>query len=632
MKENIMSIFMALLFLAVVFVCIYNYKIGSRWRLAMNLSTKKSDLTLSSKWIVVSCRNCSYEEIKYWANVSGWEVLVVGATKVPKGWPRSGVHFLGVDEQESLGYRISKNLPHTANSLKNIGYLYAIEQGAEWIYDTDSSILPYGLGLEQFDYTDEVSGDRFGCNHTERFSRPILFNPYRFFGKDHMWPRGFPLKYLQDHTNGPDRYCLCHKMRTAAVQHGLIHGNSDTDAIYRGIYIDTGRIVEFLDKWECVQEEISVCMILLAEEFRYQFPTRGNHTEYTVCEDIRGANCRRANVEFEAETSITAILDVLMKMPSPRQLAKSHAENRVLTDLEKSVLVITSNYPWNRTIGVLQRMYQPFFGLTIFCGPWFPEKYDDGAGEFPKMLHPFNYIHLTPTEMNKGYAAYYCLAKVKELRLTNVLGYYVMADDATFNFWNGIKPHRVMHPSGNLHHKADGWWNRPNGMEAALAARELFEQKYKFDPSVQAIWQQFERGLKLNNETTGNVSHVLTTADGWCVSDLYYIPSTGLDYYAGLMEVFFEANLFHEIAISKYLRSVPHERLNRSQFDHLYGPGGRSAWYKNYNGNLVMIHPIKLSFLGDVKQRKLFCDSVLVAFSQNLFGGDGNNATSEWNG
>ncbi|RCN35691.1 hypothetical protein ANCCAN_18452 [Ancylostoma caninum] len=71
------------------------------------------------------------------------------------------------------------------------------------------------------------------------------------------------------------------------------------------------------------------------------------------------------------------------------------------------------------------------------------------------------------------------------------------------------------------------------------------------------------------------------------------------------MEVFFEANLFHEIAISKYLRSVPHERLNRSQFDHLYGPGGRDAWHKNYNASLVMMHPIKLSFLGDVRQRKL---------------------------
>ncbi|KAL6737602.1 hypothetical protein Aduo_011229 [Ancylostoma duodenale] len=222
----------------------------------------------------------------------------------------------------------------------------------------------------------------------------------------------------------------------------------------------------------------------------------------------------------------------------------------------------------------------------------------------------------------------YCLAKVKELRLKNVLGYYFMAEDATFNFWNGINPLKDMHPSGNLNHRTDGWWTRPIGTEAALSARKLFEQKYKFDPSVQAIWQQFDRGLKENNETTGNASQVLTTADGWCVSDLYYVPSTGLDYYSGLMEIFFEANLFHEIAISKYLRSVPHEVLNSSQFDELYGPGGRDAWHTNYNAGLVMMHPMKLSLLGDVQQRKLFCDSVLVAFSRNLFYEDNENATS----
>ncbi|KHJ97956.1 hypothetical protein OESDEN_02061 [Oesophagostomum dentatum] len=53
-------------------------------------------------------------------------------------------------------------------------------------------------------------------------------------------------------------------------------------------------------------------------------------------------------------------------------------------------------------------------------------------------------------------------------------------------------------------------------------------------------------------------SQQLTKIDGWSVSDLYYIPTHLLDYHARLMEVFFEAELFHEIAISKYLHTVPH--------------------------------------------------------------------------
>ncbi|RCN48273.1 hypothetical protein ANCCAN_05688 [Ancylostoma caninum] len=173
-------------------------------------------------------------------------------------------------------------------------------------------------------------------------------------------------------------------------------------------------------------------------------------------------------------------------------------------------------------------MYQPYFGLTIFCGSWFPDQYDDDNENFPSMLHPFNYIHLTEAEMNKGYAAYYCMSKVKDLRLGNVLGYYVMADDTTFNFWHAVNPFLVMHPSGDLHRNSGIWWTAPvalsadvigvlfcscsmrkimdsnritaarnGGMKAALTANKLFTEVYKFDPSVQAIWHQFERGVSV---------------------------------------------------------------------------------------------------------------------------------------
>ncbi|EYC01549.1 hypothetical protein Y032_0106g3751 [Ancylostoma ceylanicum] len=59
-------------------------------------------------------------------------------------------------------------------------------------------------------------------------------------------------------------------------------------------------------------------------------------------------------------------------------------------------------------------------------------------------------------------------------------------------------------------------------------------------------------------------------------------------------------------------------RLHDSRFDYLYGPGGRGAWHNNYNDKLVMMHPIKFSFFADLRQRRLFCDSVLMAFSRNL--------------
>lgn len=39
-----------------------------------------------------------------------------------------------------------------------------------------------------------------------------------------------------------------------------------------------------------------------------------------------------------------------------------------------------------------------------------------------------------------------------------------MADDTTFNFWNGINPFLTMHPSGDRHRNSGVWWTEPVGM------------------------------------------------------------------------------------------------------------------------------------------------------------------------
>ncbi|RCN48278.1 hypothetical protein ANCCAN_05693 [Ancylostoma caninum] len=374
---------------------------------------------------------------------------------------------------------------------------------------------------------------------------PQLFNPYQFFGIRQMWPRGFPTTRLQNHTNGNEQMYLCHKMRSAAVQQGLVHNDPDVDAIFgllhadkktglneefnritppivleagqlichllrhwaiyepillsilkthffivqlfftlflpitvtsRDLYMKADAMLELLDKWECKHEEISECVVRLAEKFRernfwgsadveairkwisdlkkigYQFPPRVNQDYYGVSDNVttRGHNCRRINLEFEApyddleleltkksteklnalgdiadwcaEANYTGrfLEDLFNKMPSSSQLANLHANNEVLKNLSESVLIITNNYPWNHTIGLLQRMYQPYFGFTIFCGTWFPDKYSNE--HFPPMISPFNYINLSIEEMHKGYFAYYCLVKVKDMKLGQVKG------------------------------------------------------------------------------------------------------------------------------------------------------------------------------------------------------------------
>ncbi|EYC02173.1 hypothetical protein Y032_0101g3345 [Ancylostoma ceylanicum] len=95
-----------------------------------------------------------------------------------------------------------------------------------------------------------------------------------------------------------------------------------------------------------------------------------------------------------------------------------------------------------------------------------------------------------------------------------------------------------------------------SGCDAVKRAVHLFEEKYKNEKAVQAVWDQYQDGIS-KRFTEANASVQLGTEDGWIVSVLYYVPSSLLDYHASLMEIFFKAQVFHEIALSKYLYTVP---------------------------------------------------------------------------
>ncbi|KHJ94400.1 hypothetical protein OESDEN_05670 [Oesophagostomum dentatum] len=193
---------------------------------------------VSDKWIVVTSINYPSEDVKRLASLEDWNLVVVADKKTPKDWNHDGVHFLSMEQQENLGFRLSVVSPENSYTRKNIGYLYAIKNGARWIYDTDDDNKPYGRGLQQFDFKNFTSGLCYRRDTNGNDTQSKLFNPYRFFGNPEMWPRGFPLEYLRDHINGKDRLCLCSSMRTPAVQQGLVHKDPDVDAIYRLLHAD----------------------------------------------------------------------------------------------------------------------------------------------------------------------------------------------------------------------------------------------------------------------------------------------------------------------------------------------------------------------------------------------------------
>lgn len=66
-------------------------------------------------------------------------MVVVADTKSPKEWTCGSCVYLSVEDQQCLNYDIMKVTPYKAYTRKNIGYLWAIQQGATKVFDTDGN-------------------------------------------------------------------------------------------------------------------------------------------------------------------------------------------------------------------------------------------------------------------------------------------------------------------------------------------------------------------------------------------------------------------------------------------------------------------------------------------------------------
>lgn len=172
------------------------------------------------KYIIITTINPKTEGIALFEQKSDWNIVVIGDKKSKPIPSSSNLTFLSVEDQSELGYEFARLCPFNHYARKNIGYLYAIEHGAELIYDTDDDNLPYDTwGNLEFKSSYEYSSD-------ERW-----INAYNYFTDSHIWPRGFPL----DEINRNNNEQTVSKINPVdiGVWQGLADIDPDVDAIYR---------------------------------------------------------------------------------------------------------------------------------------------------------------------------------------------------------------------------------------------------------------------------------------------------------------------------------------------------------------------------------------------------------------
>ena len=90
--------------------------------------------------------------------------------------------------------------------------MYAIENGAKYIYDTDDDNAPIHNLIDYFYFDEYDYGLIFDCKNSSQF-----INPYAHFGQPLIWPRGYALVDID--TNHNNSY-ICGKRKTSTVQQG----------------------------------------------------------------------------------------------------------------------------------------------------------------------------------------------------------------------------------------------------------------------------------------------------------------------------------------------------------------------------------------------------------------------------
>tara|TARA_R100000808_G_scaffold24932_1_gene59557 strand:+ start:35405 stop:36370 length:966 start_codon:yes stop_codon:yes gene_type:complete len=171
------------------------------------------------KCIIITTINEPNKCIEAFAK-SEYDLIVVGDLKTSESSyrQRNDLTFLGLEEQEEVSSKLSKLIPNNHYCRKNLGYLYAIQNGYKIIAETDDDNIPY----------------KSWGNYEKYSTSKVLVSPERpntlkEFTSKKIWPRGYDLSLV----NKRQRHVYEENDAPVHVWQGLADIEPDVDAIYR---------------------------------------------------------------------------------------------------------------------------------------------------------------------------------------------------------------------------------------------------------------------------------------------------------------------------------------------------------------------------------------------------------------
>jgi hypothetical protein len=225
MVSKIKKIFYIFLIIFLTAVIYTSHKNGKNNINVSILSNKTSE-----KWIVVTSINNPTDSINSLSKIENFQLVVVGDITSPNNWSYPNVIFLSLNDQIERYSSLANVIPTRCYCRKIFGYLYAIQHGAKYIYDTDDDNSPIVDINQHFIYDNCSNGliANFKSNSRGKNEYNVI-NPYSHFGQSSIWPRGYPLNRIKEkHDN---MFSLA-KRKTSIIQQGVVNGDPDVDAIY----------------------------------------------------------------------------------------------------------------------------------------------------------------------------------------------------------------------------------------------------------------------------------------------------------------------------------------------------------------------------------------------------------------
>lgn len=160
---------------------------------------------------------------------SAEDLIVIGDKRGPHSYT-AGVTFYDFERQiDQLPFRMARILPDGHYARKNLGYLIALSQNADLLYETDDDNypLPGWMPYKSTELSEVIE--------SQPASAPWVNAYLPFARKDgpFIWPRGLPLTHLRAEGVLSER-----RSRFSPVHQALVNHAPDVDAIWRAINRD----------------------------------------------------------------------------------------------------------------------------------------------------------------------------------------------------------------------------------------------------------------------------------------------------------------------------------------------------------------------------------------------------------